>query len=279
MLKIQFKDKSREAIWIVEKNYSIGSGSACNLHIDDSSIDDIHARLVTEHKKLLLKDNHSNHGSYVNEQRITQKEVLPGDLIRLGNIEIEVLDPRESLSQPALSDEILNRQWKLVSDSSWLSGQEYRLDGERSIIGRSSDCDITIPGTHLSRQHAELCIQGNLLHVHDLASANGTFINDERVVDGIARPGDRLRLDVYSFRVIGPPNEKDRTQVRRPRNQQYTPLEQETSNADPKNWKTKPTSPGNRIEPDYGKGSRVASSISIILLLAMAAFTAYIFIR
>jgi len=234
---------------------------------------------VSENNKLLLKDNHSKSGSFVNEQRITQKEILPGDLIRLGNIEIEVLDPRESLSQPALSDEVLKTQWKLVAESSWLSGQEYPIGGNRATIGRASDCDITIPGTHLSRQHAEINIQGNLLHVRDLASANGTFINDERINEGIARPGDRLRLDVYSFRIIGPPGEIDRTRVRRPRHQQFTQLKQEAANSDSKSWKTKSTSPGNRIEPDYGKGNRVISAISAVMLLAMAALIIYMFMR
>lgn len=279
MLKIQLKDKSRDAIWIVEKNYSIGRSHGSHLKIDDDSIDDTHARLITENKKLFLKDNRSTAGSYVNNQRITQKQVLPGDVIRLGNIEIEILDPRESLSQPALSDEILKTRWKLVSDSSWLSGQEYLLPSEKVSIGRASDCDITIPGTHLSRQHAELCIQGNLLHVRDLASANGTFINEERITEGIARPGDRLRLDVYSFRVIGPPGEKDRTRVRRPSDQSYTPLEQPSLSSDAKNWKTKPTSPGNRAEPELSTGSKVVTTISIVALVAMAATVTYLFLR
>lgn len=278
MLKIHLKDKSRDAIWIVEKNYSIGSGSGCNLQLNDASIDETHARLITENNKLLLKDNRSASGSYVNGQRITQKEVLPGDLIRLGKVEIDVLDPRETLSQPILTDEVLKTRWKLVADSSWLAGQEYLIPVTSATIGRASDCDIVIPGTHLSRQHAEFNIKDNALHIRDLGSANGTFINDERVIDGIALPGDRLRLDVYSFRVIGPPGNADRTQLRRPRHQNFTPLEQNALPSDPKNWKIKPTSPGNRIEPARSTGSKVVSVISIALLVMMISLLVYFFI-
>ena len=277
MLKIQFTDKRRDAIWIVEKSYSIGRSAASNLRINDDSIDDAHARLVKKNK-LFLKDNHSTSGCYVNEQRITHKEVLPGDTIRLGNIEIDVLDPRESLSQPALSDDILKSHWKLVADSSWLSGQEYAINGHQVIIGRSNDCNITIPGTHLSRQHAELSIHGNLLHIRDLASANGTFINEERITEGVARPGDRVRLDVYSFRVIGPPNEKDLTRVRRPSHQHFPQINKEKPNNAAKNWQTKPTSPGNRTEAGISRGSKIISIISILLFVTMIAAIIYIFI-
>ena len=278
MLKIQFKDKRRDAIWIVEKNYSLGRSAASNLRINDDSIDDAHARLVTENSKLFLKDSHSSTGSYVNEQRITYKEVLPGDVIRLGNVEIDILDPRESLSQPALSDDILKSHWKLVADSSWLSGQEYAINGHQVIIGRGNDCNIIIPGTHLSRQHAELSIRGNLLHIRDLASANGTFINEERITEGVARPGDRVRLDVYSFRVVGPPNEKDLTRVRRPSHQHFPQLNKEKPSTTAKNWQTKPTSPGNRVEAGPSRGSKIISAISILLFITMIAALTYLFI-
>lgn len=273
MLKIQFRDKRRDAIWVVEKLYAIGSAPTNNLVIDDSSISPVHAKLITKSGKLYLKDNHSASGCFVNDQRITHKELLPGDNVRLGDVEIDILDPRESISQPAIKEGQLNSSWSLVADSSWLSGQQFKIVHSPSVIGRSSNCDITIPGTHLSRQHAEVNIQGNLLQVRDLASANGTFINDERVSEGIARPGDRLRLDVYSFRVIGPG--QDKTRVRRHRPNGYNQTERKVANTPPKRWKTRPTSPGNREEPKPSTGSRLLPWFSGVLCAIMIAAIAY----
>ena len=275
MLKIQFKDKRRPPIWVVEKRYTIGSAPDNHLVIDSSTVSAHHARLHTRDKILVLKDNNSKLGCFVNDQRITEREILPGDSIRIGDIELDILDPRESLTQAALSDDILSERWSLVSDSSWLAGQEFVIPTIKAIVGRGSQCELVIPGTHLSRQHAELTIKGNLLHVRDLASANGTYINDERVNEGIAKPGDRLRFDVYSFRLVGPNKDANKTRVRHaPKNQ--VPLERKELSDVPKNWKIKATSPGNRDDGQNGKDSHWFFSISLSLCALMLAALFYL---
>ena len=268
MLKIQFKDKRRPPIWVVEKRYTIGSSPDNHLVIDSNTVSPHHARLHTQDKTLILKDNNSQYGCYVNDQRVTEREILPGDSIRIGDIELDILDPRESLSQPILSDDMLMARWSLVSDSSWLAGQEFVIPNTKNILGRGSQCDLVIPGTHLSRQHAELTIKGNLLHIRDLASSNGTYINDERVKEGIARPGDRLRFDVYSFRLVGPNTDIDQTRVRRAPSS-LTTIERKNPSTEPKSWKTKATSPGNRDENQYSKDSHWFFTISLSLCAAM----------
>ena len=278
MLKIQFKDKRQEPIWVIEKRYTIGSAADNHLVVADQTMSPLHARLLTQDNALYLKDNNSDQGCYVNEQRVTEKQILPGDTIRLGSIEFEILDPRESISQQALSDDAIPPKWSLVADSSWLSGQEYQIPAHTSTVGRGSQCDIVIPGTHLSRQHAQLTIKGNLLHVRDLASSNGTYINDERVTEGIARPGDRLRMDVYSFRLIGPESENDKTRIRRVRQPSHTPVERKEVSSEPKQWITKPTSPGNRIEPTKGSGLNWTLAISVVLCLVVITALAYLFL-
>jgi len=278
MLKIQFKDKRQEPIWVIEKRYTIGSAADNHLVVGDESLSPLHARLLTVDNALFLKDNNSESGCYVNEQRVTEKQLLPGDTIRLGSIELDILDPRESITQQALEDNAVPPRWSLVADSSWLSGQEYVIPAHCSVIGRGSQCDIVIPGTHLSRQHAQLTIKGNLLHIRDMASANGTYINDERVSEGIARPGDRLRMDVYSFRLIGPDSESDRTRIRRVRQPSHTPIARKEVSTEPKQWITKPTSPGNRIEPSTGKRSNWTLPISIALCLIVVGVLTYLFL-
>ncbi len=278
MLKIQFKDKRRDPVWVVEKRYTIGSAPDNHLVIDDRSVSSLHARLITQDNKLFLKDNNSANGCFVNDQRVTQKELIPGDEVRIGDISLDILDPRESITQAALTDEQItaNAKWVLVADSSWLAGQEFEIPQQPATIGRGSQCDITIPGTHLSRQHAEVSIQGKKLLVRDLASANGTYINDERITEGVASPGDRLRFDVYSFRLIGPDNDPNRTRVRRVRKGSLTPVERKTIDTSPKQWKTRPTSPGNRIEPTPGKASSIFYGFSILLCLGVLGILIYL---
>ncbi|MFO1390407.1 FHA domain-containing protein [Cellvibrio sp.] len=252
MLKLHFKDNRQPAVWVTEKLYSIGSSHDNQLTIQDQSLDPVHAKLVLEDGKYVLKDNNSTSGCFINGQRITQKEILPGDIVRLGKIELIVLDPRK------LNDDepMQSAPWRLVSDSSWLPGKTFIIMPERTVvIGRTDQCDITIPGTHLSRRHTELKIQGSNLLVKDLGSSNGTFLNEKQVTEAVAQNGDRLRLDVYTFRLVAPDVDGNKTRIRASIDSISKPVERKQASNEPKRFKTRPTSPGNRTEPTYEESS------------------------
>jgi hypothetical protein len=145
------------------------------------------------------------------------------------------------------------KEWQLVANGDWLKGQTFPLT-QHTVLGRDSECDITIPGTHLSRRHAEIAISGNKLLVKDLGSSNGTFVNGQKVVDAELTPGDQIQFDVLTFTVEGPGSKEDfnATMIRptikaKPKPK---PLAAEIP-ADQKQWKTKPTSPGNRSENNH----------------------------
>jgi len=62
-------------------------------------------------------------------------------------------------------------------------------------IGRASDCSIPIKDRYLSRRHAEIISANGGWVLKDLGSANGTYLNGNRVErDSPLRPGDRIRL-------------------------------------------------------------------------------------
>jgi DNA-binding response OmpR family regulator len=75
------------------------------------------------------------------------------------------------------------------------SGQEHHLTGETTRIGRSVDNDIVITSKRVSREHALIRRDGRRLVLEDRGSANGTFLNDERVLSPTElRDGDRLTI-------------------------------------------------------------------------------------
>jgi len=169
-------------------------------------------------------------------------------------------------------------RWKLVASGSWLSGQEFPLYEEGTILGRGKTCDITIPGTHLSRDHAELTLQGGQLKIRDLGSANGTFLNEERITEATAVPDDILRMDVYSFRIVGPqsatgggakpaaPKTTGSVHITASQSlQNIRNLKKEEKDYSETQWITKPTSVGNRTHnvPSHHKGHDISFWISI----------------
>ncbi len=277
MLRIQFKDKRQEPIWITERRFTIGSDTNNHLVLSDSGISPQHARLLSENNKLLIKDNNSLGGCFVNGQRVTEKSLLPGDTLRLGSVELNILSAHEVSSDTVTDMTKPSSGWLLVADSSWLAGQQYSIPAGTITLGRDNQCDIVIPGTHLSRQHAQFTIEGPSLHIQDLASANGTFINDKKIEDAYAQPGDRIRLDVYSFKLIGPPNtDFAAPQPRSPKElSDYSERKNNASGA--KQWITKPTSPGNRVEPAPEKPTDMISTFTVLLLAILVALVIYIF--
>ena len=75
-----------------------------------------------------------------------------------------------------------------------LKGNRYPVPEIGLRLGRSSSCEISVPDPALSRNHCLFEIRDGTLWVTDLASANGTIVNDEPLgADSKAlAPGDRV---------------------------------------------------------------------------------------
>ena len=59
-------------------------------------------------------------------------------------------------------------------------GKKFDIGAAPVTIGRGAACDIQVPGTWVSRQHARITWTGTGYVVEDLGSTNGTFVNRER---------------------------------------------------------------------------------------------------
>lgn len=75
------------------------------------------------------------------------------------------------------------------------SHQEHRFLNPIIQIGRAVDNDIVITSKRVSRTHACIRQEGRKWLLEDLGSANGTFLNGERVFAPVElRDGDRIAL-------------------------------------------------------------------------------------
>ena len=64
------------------------------------------------------------------------------------------------------------------------------------IIGREDTCGYVLPDRMegASRQHARVTVEGGIVFIEDLNSANGTFLNGKKIQRAPLRPGDRVRF-------------------------------------------------------------------------------------
>jgi pSer/pThr/pTyr-binding forkhead associated (FHA) protein len=78
--------------------------------------------------------------------------------------------------------------------------REIPITKDEFLIGRGADCDLRLRHSAISRHHCLIRLQGGEATLLDLGSANGTFVNGQRVRSSAAlRSGDEIRLDVHRF--------------------------------------------------------------------------------
>ena len=70
------------------------------------------------------------------------------------------------------------------------------LSGAATVMGRQSANDIVVAETGVSRKHAEIVQTDDGYYLRDLASTNGTFVNDKKISgeDYLLKDGDSIRL-------------------------------------------------------------------------------------
>lgn len=62
-----------------------------------------------------------------------------------------------------------------------IEGQRYSLNASSITLGRSSEADILIDDTGVSRRHLEIRTRGGVSTAVDLGSTNGSYVNGHRV--------------------------------------------------------------------------------------------------
>jgi hypothetical protein len=78
----------------------------------------------------------------------------------------------------------------------------FPLGFEPTSIGRHGDNEIILPDSQVSRHHAEIVMQGGRWLITDLGSANGSYVNGERLTGPhVLSHGDLVRVGQTEFRV------------------------------------------------------------------------------
>jgi hypothetical protein len=98
----------------------------------------------------------------------------------------------ETAPEPAIEGPAL-----VVRSGGGRAGEHFIPEGERTLIGRSPDCEIFLDDVTVSRRHAILIRQGGGYAVEDQGSLNGTFVNRQRIERAALESGDELQIGKY----------------------------------------------------------------------------------
>lgn len=174
----------------------VGRFRECDIILPSESVSRRHARLFVERDGLFIEDLNSANGVFVNGVRIRERASLEdGAMVRIGDYTLRVRGVQGAEGRRTTHVRLIGRNLTVAD-------QVFEVDRPTFVVGRGRDAGITLPDPSVSRVHARLITQpdGHVL-VEDMSSANGTFVNNQRVRIWQLAEGDVLRFGNVEFLV------------------------------------------------------------------------------
>ncbi len=78
-------------------------------------------------------------------------------------------------------------------------GDEFFIEKDEFIIGRSPESDVFLDDITVSRKHALLKKDGGDYRLIDSGSLNGSYLNGNIVEEAVLSNGDRIQIGKYIF--------------------------------------------------------------------------------
>ena len=191
----------------------IGRGAGADIRIPHLTVSDTHATVRLDGDAYAILDNDSTNGTSVNGQHLVQgrgKRLREGDRIEVGAYGL-TFHQGVVLAEPTTMErtaELARRLFRQTQQGARigaprlcvLSGPDTgrSLDipqpPARLLIGRDAHCQLVLPDSDVSREHAELLRDLDGVLIRNLESKNGLDINGQLVMQRRLRDGDKLLL-------------------------------------------------------------------------------------
>ncbi|MEO8959609.1 MAG: FHA domain-containing protein [Rudaea sp.] len=216
-MKLLFPNGEHEPLELGDGTVVVGTGSDCQLLLTAPGIALRHCELQTHDGQTVVVPTDNSATTVLNGRQIVGESPLkPGDLLLFARVGCRVVAGEKAtvpVRRPPPSaggDDGRTRvrmalpKFLLRGVSGPTFGKTYAVVGTL-IVGRSSECDISIPSDEISRHHAKLQVTPNGVVIEDMGSANGSFVNNQRIhVPTVLKAGDELRLDTIRFLLMSP---------------------------------------------------------------------------
>jgi len=227
-MKLFFPKGEHAPVDFAGETIAIGSSPTCQVVLDAPGVVPRHCEVSEQNGRALVTPLAMSAPTAVNNTPIAgATEIKGGDLLSFAGVSCRVVaTERKAAAAPsrqAPADDAGQTRVRLALPKFVLRGVSGSTFGKvfpvRPVmtVGRSQDCDICIPSEEISRHHARLHLTPDGVMVEDTGSANGTYVNDQRVVGQTQlKPGGELRMDVVRFQLVAPGKEESAPTVLTP---------------------------------------------------------------
>lgn len=165
---------------LTRDRYTLGRDGGSDIIIDDNAVSRRHAELRRAGHTYEIVDTGSSNGLTLDGERVARRRLMPGDMLKIGTDVTLAYRADHAISETAAPPERISIGTR-----------------DKITIGRLSENDIAVGHPAVSRFHARIeREQGRGYVIRDLDSANGTYVNGDRIAPGERRPlqpGDVVR--------------------------------------------------------------------------------------
>ncbi len=212
-LKLKLPGGVGQEFEISKSEITVGRGQTNDIVIQDAKLSRLHARFEFNTKgEVTVVDTGSTNGVSVNGVRVSQAFIQPGDVIQLGESqiqyeqsvqEVENLTVIESeldldrtianFSLPVVLNETSEDRIVIYTpDKTW----EVLLDDhvDSLTIGRNAGNDIVIEHPSISRTHARIVRDHRTFKLKDLNSSNGIYAMGQKCDEVVLESGVTVKM-------------------------------------------------------------------------------------
>ena len=192
-----------DAAALAERPVVVGRDKTCDWCTAgiDNSVSSRHAEIFRRRGSVWIRDLGSRNGIFFQSERVKEHRLAVGDSVLLGACKVTLEPPR---AEKAAAGAAYHR---LEQRNGPESGRVFELKGDADlVIGSDPGCDIFVPDTLVSRQHAKLSFKKDgSCWVSDLGSRNGTSVDGMAVAKGkerLLRDGNVLSAAYVEFKFV-----------------------------------------------------------------------------
>lgn len=216
-MKLFFPKGEHPPIDFSGETLAIGSSPTCQVVLNAAGVLPRHCEVSDLNGRALVTPLAMSAPTTVNNKPVSGPvEIKGGDLLSIGSVSCRAVATERkpagvATSRPVPADDSGQTRVRMALPKYVLRGVSGSTFGKvfpvraTMTVGRSQDCDICIPSEEISRHHARLHLVPDGVMVEDTGSANGTYVNDQRIVaQTLLKAGGELRMDVVRFQLVAP---------------------------------------------------------------------------
>jgi pSer/pThr/pTyr-binding forkhead associated (FHA) protein len=172
-----------------EKEAVVGRDTGAGISVPVEGVSRQHAKIHWDGKAYWIEDLKSTNGTFVNGQATMRERLKHLDVIGLGK-EVDLIFLVRDTVAPSTRMGIVKAA--LVPRTA--DTPPVPIAAGEITLGRSPTCNVVLDSGAVSKVHARIERTLDQLVLEDLGSANGTFVNDKKVMTAILQDGDVLSL-------------------------------------------------------------------------------------